>query len=220
MKVSIGDRYNMLTVIDVSSETDRRGKNKWVCLCDCGNKKVISTESLLYSHTKSCGCIQKEWTRGLAEKVLKTHGLSKTRLHHEWRHIKNRCNNPKAKKYPIYGGRGIKLCAEWDNDFQSFYDWSMANGYKDNLTIDRIDVDKGYEPSNCRWIPLEKQSDNKRNTIRLTYNGRTQTLTEWCNELNLNRGTARSRYVKGNTPAQILGFEPVNRSANAKTEKA
>ena len=110
--------------------------------------------------------------------------------------MKNRCNNPSDKRYKDYGGRGITFCKEW-NDFESFRDWASANGYRDDLTIDRIDVNGNYEPSNCRWATIEEQANNKRNNLVFTLNGRTQTLAQWCEEYGMNYFTVYRRLGYG-----------------------
>lgn len=111
------------------------------------------------------------------------HGMKKTRIYKSWERIKRRCNNPKT--YKNYGGRGIKVCDEWSKDFMAFYEWAMANGYRDDLTIDRIDVNGNYEPNNCRWVTMKEQENNRRNNHHITYNGETHTIAEWGDILNI-----------------------------------
>lgn len=110
--------------------------------------------------------------------------------------IKKRCNNPNSSRFKDYGGRGIKMCDEWLNDFDSFADWSKNNGYSDELTIDRKDVDGNYEPQNCRWITIKEQCRNKRNTVLVEYNGVTKPLIVWCEELGLIYDTMHDRIKK------------------------
>lgn len=109
----------------------------------------------------------------------KKHGMSNTRLYHIWEGMKRRCKNPKAKNYKNYGGKGISICDEWDRSFEVFYEWAMANGYEDGLTLDRIDVNGNYEPSNCRWASWEEQENNRSNNKYIEYNGQTKTIAEW-----------------------------------------
>jgi hypothetical protein len=171
-----GQQFGKLTVIE------RKGKNKhkqtlWLCVCKCGNQVVTTSGSLVTGTAQSCGC-----SRG--ESNTK-HGMAHTRLYHIWANIIQRCENPNNSSYKNYGGRGITVCDDWKNDFQTFYDWSMANGYLEDLTIDRIDVNGNYEPSNCRWTTIKEQGFNRRNNHFITFNGKTQTMREWSEELNI-----------------------------------
>lgn len=133
------------------------GAALWHAVCDCGTLGTPSGGDLRYGKTLSCGCLSSE-TNGAN---LRTHGGSKTRLHRIWKAMRSRCNNPALPNYAGYGGRGITICAEWD-DFSIFRDWALANGYADNLSIDRKENDLGYEPNNCRWATAEVQSQNRR----------------------------------------------------------
>jgi hypothetical protein len=133
----------------------------------------------------SCGCLQ--------QKSRIKHNESKTRLFHIWVGMHDRCYTPSSTSYPDYGGRGISICEDWKTDFIAFKKWAELNGYNDELTIERIDVNGNYEPSNCRWVSRKTQCNNKRNNHYITYKGRTQTLAQWCEELNLNYGTVKSR---------------------------
>lgn len=149
-----GEVFGRLTVI----ETFRPDKyTKCVCKCECGNIKTINATDLVRGRTKSCGCLQKE----SAIKTHTKHGLRHTRIYKTWEDIKKRCLNSKTRSYKNYGGRGITVCDEWLT-FKPFYDWAMANGYNDTLTIDRINVDGNYEPNNCKWATMKEQQNNKR----------------------------------------------------------
>lgn len=132
------------------------------------------------------------------------HGKKGTKLYNTWLHMKTRCYNKNYNRYDDYGGRGITICDEWINDFKAFYDWSMSNGYKDNLTIDRIDVNGNYEPDNCRWADRKTQANNRRNNVYLTYNGKTKTISQWSRELNIPENTIRSRYYRNKTDIECL----------------
>ena len=132
------------------------------------------------------------------------HGLRKTRLYGIWANIKTRCYNHNDSHYERWGAKGVTMCEEWRNDFKAFYDWSMSHGYADNLTIDRINNDGNYEPNNCRWVELCEQSKNRTSVILLTYDGKTQSATEWARELKLGKDTVRQRYRKGWTVEECL----------------
>lgn len=125
------------------------------------------------------------------------HGLRKTRLFSIWTNMLTRCNNTKSYCFHRYGGRGITVCEEWINDFKSFYDWSISNGYTDDLSIDRIDNDGNYEPSNCRWVNNKKQASNRSSNHLITINGETKTITQWSEIYKINRCTINSRIVSG-----------------------
>ena len=156
----IGQRFGKLTVIG-RAENSNTGKTRWLCKCDCGNmkKNSVDSHSLKTGKVKSCGCLYRESNN----KNARIHGLTKSRLHLIWSGMKARCNNPKANGYMQYGGKGVTVCDEWTHDFKTFYDWATANGYADNLTIDRIDVNGNYEPSNCRWVSWKVQENNRSN---------------------------------------------------------
>lgn len=145
-----GKRYGKLTVLE---RVQTSKKTKWKCKCDCGNEVVVASDNLRSGHSRSCGCLK-------LEEVTK-HGQWNTRIYRIYYAMKQRCNNPKCAAYGYYGGRGIKVCIEWENDFQTFYNWAMSHGYADDLSIDRIDVNGNYEPSNCRWATATEQSFNK-----------------------------------------------------------
>lgn len=151
-----GQKFGRLTVLE---RTENKGIQVcWKCQCDCENITTTTSYHLRHGHTQSCGCLQKERT----VKAHKTHGKLQTRLHGIWTGMKARCFNPNRKMYQYYGGRGIKVCDEWKDSFQAFYDWAMSNGYEDHLTIDRIDNDGNYCPENCRWVSVQTQNCNKR----------------------------------------------------------
>lgn len=181
----VGQKFGMLTVISLDDKRTSDRRYKWVCKCDCGNIKSISGRLLKLGKTKSCGCINKRSYN------------AKSRLYSIWSKMKQRCNNPKHNAYKNYGGRGIKVCNEWENDFASFEEWSNSNGYEEWLTIERIDVNKGYCPSNCKWIDKNEQSKNTRRNRRITVNGITLTITEWERRNGLSQGTIYHRLKNG-----------------------
>lgn len=208
-----GKTIGLLTVIERAGN-DETGKNSlWLCKCECGNTKVISRSSLKRSERNgfiaSCGC-RKHASRNY------THSMSKTRIYHEWCAMRKRCNKANEKDYRSYEGRGITVCVEWQNDFMCFRDWAFANGYSDNLTIDRIDNDKGYSPDNCRWITIEEQQSNKANTIHVFYQGKDWCLRTLCESIGFPYKTAHCRYSRlKKRGAEITAeelFKPINKN--------
>ena len=176
----------------------------WRCKCQCGNEVVVRAKSLTRGVTKSCGCLQRD---GMSERASVHHGYG-TRLYSVWNSMRQRCNNPNSLAYHNYGGRGIKICDEWDN-FSCFRRWAMENGYDENAprgmyTLDRVDVNGPYSPENCRWVDMRTQSNNKRNTIYLEFDGKKRSLTEWASLLGADYTTLWSRYSKGLTAEEIL----------------
>lgn len=186
-------KFGRLTVISRYGSTNNKMAT-WLCKCDCGNEKVVSTCHLNSGATTSCGCYQKE----RASLANKTHNNSKTRLYNEWQHMKKRCYWENYKYYHLYGGRGISVCNEWKDSFENFKKWALNNGYSDDLTLDRINNDKNYEPSNCRWATKYTQSNNRKFNHIVSYHGETSSYEVMCRKLNVNTGTIRSRMKKHN----------------------
>lgn len=185
-----GKTFGYLTVLN-RAENNSRGDSRWLCRCKCGNEKIILGKSLRSGATVSCGCYHKE----VVAKQMTTHGESKTRLFTIWQNMKRRCYNPNNKFYAYYGGRGISVCDEWLNDFVSFRDWAVSTGYDETLTIDRIDSDGNYEPSNCRWISRKAQVNNRRSNRFYEINGKRKTIAEWCEIYNVPHERTRRRVV-------------------------
>ena len=172
-------KFNRLTVLELS---DKRGKKvMWKCRCDCGNITFVETCNLRGNRTKSCGCYKMD---GLLSRSTK-HNQRHTKLYEVWKGIKQRCLNSNHKAFKNYGGRGISICDEWKDNFSSFYNWAMQNGYSDELSIDRINNDGNYEPNNCRWVDRKTQANNTRTNHFITYNNETHTIAEWSRILNI-----------------------------------
>lgn len=205
-----GQKFNRLTVIKRLGSQCK--SYQWLCLCDCGKYTKVLTHALKNGSTKSCGCLKREKT---IERNLK-HNLSNTRLHKIWLGIKKRCTNKNCNAYKKYGGRGITICDNWKNDFMAFYNWSISNGYNEYLSIDRIDVNGNYEPSNCRWATIEQQANNKRTNRNITYNGTTKTLSEWAKMYNINYKLLHSRLKKGWSIKNALELKPFSHSESGK----
>ena len=187
-----GQRFGKLTVIKRAEnkvELNGQIRTQFLCKCDCGKEMIVLSNSLKSGLTKSCGCL-----KGAPIK----HNLIGTKIYKVYHGMKSRCYNPNTYNYKYYGGRGIKICDEWLTSFMNFYNWSMTNGYQESLTIDRIDTDKDYEPSNCKWTTVKQQCNNRRNNRLLTFNGETHTIAEWAEMLDMNFSTLRDRLVKCN----------------------
>jgi len=185
LDIEPGDRYGRLVIIqEVNQLLSRRF---CLCKCDCGNQKVIGLGDLSKGHTKSCGCLRKINHRKTHGKSIRTNGRA-PRLYEIWRGMRQRCLNENHPSWHNYGGRGISICKEWD-DYEVFHNWAISNGYRDDLTIERIDNDGNYEPDNCKWIPRNKQPMNSRHNRMIAYNGQTKYLAQWAREQGFNYGT-------------------------------
>lgn len=199
-----GKKFGKLEVIGVHDTGSR--KAYYVCQCDCGNVKVVRADSLISGATKSCGCIKKEQDKTNLT-ANHRHKMSGTRIYETWQDMKRRCYNKQNVRYNRYGGRGIKVCEEWLNNFQSFYDWAIRNGYSDDLTIDRIDNDGNYEPSNCRWSTVKEQCNNRSSNINITIGNATKSLMSWCEIFNVDYKKVHARYQRN-------GYESIDRLFN------
>lgn len=187
----IGEKFNSLTIIGLSHKT-KAGHYYFKCRCDCGYEKVIKAQKVISGETKTCGCRNKGFNFNTM------HGITRKEphLYSIWNTMRHRCYNPKHHKYQSYGGRGIKVCDEWLNNYIPFREWALNNGYNEKLSIDRIDNDKDYSPLNCRWATCTEQANNRRTTRMLTHNGETKPFMTWCRELNLPQSTVRARLDK------------------------
>jgi hypothetical protein len=199
--ITAGMTFGRLTVIEFA------GKNKynhlmWLCECSCEEKTqtVVRGTALINGGTKSCGCIGKE--KIVAR--LTTHGQSHKRTYQIWRMMIDRCYNKNHLHYNSYGGRGISICTEWLNDYLTFERWAQENGYKDKLTLDRIDVNGNYCPENCQWATQKEQMNNKRDSVHITINGETKTVAQWAELYQLKPITIYQRFKKGITGEDII----------------
>ena len=182
--------FDDLTVIEKTSDRAKDGSIIWKCKCSCNKICFVSTTYLNRGRVTSCGCKNKPKRE-----------ISK--LYKVWSTMKDRCNNPNNKGYSNYGGRNVKVCDEW-NDYDNFYAWSIENGYDESLSLDRINNDGNYEPSNCRWSTRREQNENKRNNHLETINGLTFTLSQWARKYNLNYKTIYTRYKRGKRNEELI----------------
>lgn len=176
----------------------------WMCRCACGIEKPVYANSLLSGKSISCGCNQSEIARKTCGDMFRTHGDSKSRLYHIWAGIKKRCYNPQSSNYQNYGGRGITMCDEWKEDYACFQTWALTNGYDDGLSIDRIDVNGDYSPDNCRWVDQKAQSNNRRNNVRIMYNGELHTIAECAELTGISYASLHKQLSKGKTIEEII----------------
>lgn len=218
----IGKKFNRLTIISLDhnkyyyNDGRIRSTQRYIkCKCDCGNEKILPLYGVIYNKVKSCGCLKTE----LLIKDKTTHGMTNTRIYRIYWDIKKRCLNNKNVDYHNYGGRGIKICDDWldkKNGFMNFYNWSINNGYKENLTIDRIDNSGNYSPENCRWASQTEQANNRRDNILYLYNNKSMTLTDICRGLGLKYDKIRYRILfMGYSLMQAIEFENINNSKKA-----
>ena len=201
-----GKRFGKLVAIKTTGKT-KNGAYLWQCKCDCGNEIIANVGNLKNGHTKSCGCLRVDRCKTNFTK----HGLEHTRLYGIWSDMRLRCYDEKNIAYHRYGGRGITICDEWKNDVKAFYDWATANGYKDSLTIERIDNDGNYCPENCRWATVKEQASNRRSNILVTHNGKTQTMKEWAHEVGIPYKAVWARMQKLGWSAERALTEPVKK---------
>lgn len=196
----VGNKYGKLIVLESCGKAGKDNHYYSKVRCECGKEYLVPDTELIYGRRLSC-----------AKCVDKLHGMTNTRLFNIWQSMKQRCNCPTCKVYKYYGGRGIKMSDEWvekDKGFINFYNWSLKNGYKDNLTIDRIDVNGNYEPSNCRWVDMYFQANNKRNNRLIAYNGITDTLANWSKKYNINSRILGWRIRNGWDIEKALTLKP------------
>lgn len=177
--IKVGDVFGQLTVTEELGKIKPNVSNHlyYKCRCSCGNETI--TRGTMLKNGKSRKCKKCSSRENLGSDLEYKHGMTNTRMFHIWQGIIARCNNTNHKYYKDYGGRGIRVCDEWEDGFIAFYNWSMANGYTEELTIDRINNDGNYTPDNCRWTDKVTQANNTRGNRQIEYKGETHTIAEW-----------------------------------------
>ena len=195
----VGKRFGRLVVIGESAQRKKDGSICYLCKCDCGKTKIINGMNLRRGDTLSCGCYNREIISKPLTKIYDTP------LYKCWQSMKQRCLNNKSQSYNNYGKRGIGVCDDWKDNFIIFKNWAINNGYKKGLTLDRIDNNGNYEPSNCRWVTMSKQQNNKRTNRLFTYENETHTIKEWSNIKNINYATLLQRINNNKDP-----FAPID----------
>lgn len=189
----IGKKFNMLTIIS-HKKKGKYNVNYFVCKCDCGNTTEIRVSHIFHDNQKSCGCISRKYENSVVGDAI----------YDTWNRMMHRCYDINHHKYPRYGARGVIICNEWKNNYDNFYNWAINNGFELGLSIDRINNDGNYEPSNCRWATRKQQMNNTSRNRYITYNNETHTLAEWCDILGIKYGTASSRLHRGKTIEQAF----------------
>lgn len=192
-----GEQINGWTVIKECGR-NKGGGAMFLCQCVCGNYRVVEGRSIRAGTSKNCGCARKTKTVEASKRVTIKHGGRYDRLYQVWHGMKDRCNNPNSKHYARYGGRGIKLCSEWDESYEAFKKWAQEHGYNETLakyqcTIERLDNDKGYSPENCVWANQKTQCNNRSNNHLIEFNGLSHTLSEWAEITGIKKDTLRRR---------------------------
>ena len=199
-----GKNFGRLEVLKLSREvkSGKRYRKYWLCKCECGNEKEIRTDSLTSGSVKSCGCLKEEQNK---VNLIKNHSHKQSgkRLYYIWQGMKQRCFDVNNDRYLRYGGRGITVCEEWLTS-NNFFNWALLNGYEENLTIDRIDNDGNYEPSNCKWSTIKEQCNNRSTNILVEYEGKEVTLKKLSEMLNISYGCLNARYRKGKRGNELI----------------
>lgn len=193
----VGKQFGNLTVVEYLGR--KHHSSYWRCSCKCGNTVDCYYGNLIRGTSTSCGCLRSYYFK----KRPYYHGESTTRLYKEWTSMKNRCYNKNSKQYHNYGERGIKVCEEWQS-YLPFKEWALNNGYSEELSIDRIDVNGDYCPKNCRWITMREQANNRRGNVFIEYDGHRKTATQWGELLGVKSDTIRKRVQCGWPPEECL----------------
>lgn len=212
----------MITVIRRANSPEDHPKSPlWECECSCGNVFYVTSNNLLNGNTHSCGCYKRNMCSERSSARIK-HGAASVsasddqkRLFRIWVDMRRRCSNAERHEYAHYGGRGIHVCDEWDNSFIAFYEWALLNGYSSGLTIDRIDVNDGYCPQNCRWADDITQANNTTTNHMIEYNGETHTIAEWSRITGI-KYSALIQRINANWSIERALSEPVRSNTQKK----
>lgn len=205
-----GQQFGRWTVLQYAGR-GKHGEIQYKCRCQCGVERILRRSSLTSGNSKSCGCL----SRDIARELNTSHGATGTRLYRIWAGIIQRCcNDRKPYEWEKYGGRGITVCDEWRKSFEAFQDWALSNGYRDELTIDRIDNDGPYCPGNCRWATIYEQNNNKRTSKYISFNGETGTLREFADKYGLAYSCLYARLEHGWNISEAL-FTPSRKEESA-----
>lgn len=207
----IGQKFGRLLVI-AEDKRDAQGNIYYLCRCDCGNEKIIKGVSMRKGLTQSCGCYHKE-------RVSKLDPKSKRKLYRRYWSMRNRCEYTGDKHFSCYGGRGIKVCDEWKN-YETFEQWALNNGFKEGLTLDRIDIDGDYSPDNCRWITHKEQQSNRRDNVYITFNGERRTVQQWSEITGIKKSTIQRRIALNWEEKDLLNSVNESRSHGESIKKA
>ena len=200
IKDHTNEKYGRLKVLEFIERKNH--KSYWKCKCECGNEIIIPIIYLRTGDTKSCGCLRKEIT----SKTSKNNSFVKNhRLYSIWIDIRRRCYNKNRNNYIYYGAKDIKVCQEWNKSFKNFQEWALNNGYKDNLTIDRINNNGNYEPKNCRWVTIFEQNNNVSSNHKILYKGKLyNSMSYFCREMKVDYNKFRQKIRQGYTVQEVL----------------
>ncbi len=198
----VGKKFNRWTVLEELGVTNKR--RHWLCKCECGTVKNIQSQSVISGHSQSCGCLGAE----RRHKSVTKHGKTGTREYRCWKIMKTRCLNKNFHKHPSYGGRGIGVCDRWIDSFENFLE-DMGLCPESRTSIERINNNEGYFSDNCKWATNKEQANNTRTNLMITFRNKTQTLTQWCEELKRNYDTMRSRIFRKGWSVERAFIEPI-----------
>lgn len=199
-----GKRFGRLVAVSCVGRTTN-GNAKWLCRCDCGGTKIVASWGLVSGNTQSCGCIKAEQNKEMFTKHGDAAHGKRNRLYRIWAGAKTRCYNQRQQNaFRKYGAKGVQMCDEWRNSYESFKLWALENGYDDSLTLDRVDPAGPYSPENCRWATQKQQQNNRTNNRRIEFNGHTKTLAEWADATGFTKSTIEHRLSRGWSVTETL----------------